>query len=216
MTEDLKDRFTQLVADPPPPSELPSEAVFARVRKVRRRRAAGAMTLAAACVVAIALALGNVADIGGAPPVTNTPGAPKTAITGPPTARTATPKPQPPITVALKPSIKGRTVGMTVTVAGKAFVPTAVPEGTLLPADTDFVDLSGGTDYYFGDGYQSGSDGGSIDCTTKKLKTGSQTYVIPETHTFNKPGTYKFTYTIRYCGSKGWFPTTATTQLVIK
>ncbi|NUR99966.1 MAG: hypothetical protein HOV67_32500 [Kribbellaceae bacterium] len=213
MTEELKDRFTQLVADPPPPSAPPSEAVFARVRKVRRRRTAGVMTLAAACVVAIALALGNVTDIGGAPPITNTPGAPRTAVTGPPTA---TPKPPPPIKVVLKPSVKGRTAGMTVTVSGQAFIPTAIPEGTLLPADTDFVDLSGGTDYAFGDGYQSGSDGGSIGCTTKKLTTGAQTYVIPETHTFKKPGTYKFTYTIRYCGTRGWFPTTATTQVVVR
>ena len=213
MTEELKDRFTQLVADPPPPSALPSEAVFARVRKVRRRRTAGVMTLAAACVVAIALALGNVTNIGGAPPITNTPGAPKTAITGPPTA---SPKPPPPIKVALKPSVNGRTVGMTVSVSGKAYIPTGLPEGTLLPATTQFVDLSGGTVYNFGDGYQNGSDGGSIGCTTKKLKTGSQTYVIPETHTFKKPGTYKFTYTIQYCGTKGWFPTTATTNVVIK
>ncbi|WP_329002672.1 hypothetical protein OHA18_05895 [Kribbella sp. NBC_00709] len=212
MTEDLKTRFEQLVADPPPPSAVPSEAVFARVRTVRRRRTAGVITLAAAGVVAVALALGNVTDIGGAPPVTNTPGAPKSVITAPPTAPR---KPPPPIKVALKPSIKGRMVGMTVTVSGKAFVPTAIPEGTLLP-ETSFMNLSGGTDYSFGDGYQSGSDGGSIDCTRKKLKTGSETYVIPETHTFTKPGTYKFTYTIRYCGTKGWFPTTATTQLVVR
>jgi hypothetical protein len=212
MTEDLKTRFDQLVADPPPPSAVPSEAVFARVRTVRRRRTAGVVTVAAAAVVAIALALGNVTDIGGAPPVTNTPGAPKSVVTGPPTAA---PKPPPPIKVALKPATKGRTVGMTVTVSGKAFIPTAIPEGTLLPQDS-FMNLSGGTNYDFGDGYQSGSDGGSIDCTRKKLTTGSQTYVIPETHTFKKPGTYKFTYTIRYCGTKGWFPTTATTQLVVR
>jgi hypothetical protein len=212
MTEDLKTQFEQLVADPPPPSAVPSEAVFARVRTVRRRRTAGVITVAAAGVVAIALALGNVTDIGGAPPVTNTPGAPKSVITGPPTA---TPTPPPPIKVALKPSIKGRTVTMTVALSGKAFVPTAIPEGTLLPEDS-FMNLSGGTDYNFGDGYQSGSDGGSIDCTRRKLKTGSETYVIPDSHTFTKPGTYKFTYTIRYCGTKGWFPTTATTQLVVR
>ncbi|MGW6201104.1 hypothetical protein ACWF0M_33495 [Kribbella sp. NPDC055110] len=213
MTEDLKDRFAQLVADPPPPTAVPSEAVFARVRTVRRRRAAGVTTVAAAAAVAIALALGNVTDIGGAPPVTNTPGAPKSIVTGPPTAA---PKPAPPIAVRLKPSMNGRTVGMTVTVTGKAFVPTAIPEGTLLDANSPFVDLSGGTDYSFGEGVPGGSDGGSIDCTTKQLKTGSQTYVIPETHTFTKPGTYKFTYTIRYCGTKGWFPTTTTTQLVVR
>ncbi|MFF0264443.1 hypothetical protein [Kribbella sp. NPDC004536] len=212
MTEDLKDRFTQLVADPPPPSAPPSEAVFARVRKVRRRRTAGVMTLAAACIVAIALALGNVTDIGGAPPITNTPGAPKTAVTGPPTA---TPKPPPPIKVVLKPTVRGRTVEMTVALSGKAYIPSGIPEGTLLPDDS-FMNLSAGTIYSYGDGYQNGSDGGAISCTTKKLKVGSETYVIPETHTFKKPGTYKFTYTINYCGTKGWFPTTATTQLVIK
>ncbi|MFF0343631.1 hypothetical protein [Kribbella sp. NPDC004875] len=212
MTEDLKSRFDQLVAEPPPPSAVPSEAVFARVRKVRRRRTAGVITVATTCVIAIALALGNVTDIGGAPPVTNTPGAPKSVVTGPPTA---TPEPAPPIKVLLKPSIKGRTVGMTVTVSGKAFIPTAIPEGTLLPADS-FVDISGGTDYSFGEGMPGGSDGGSIDCTRKKLTTGSQTYVIPETHVYQKPGSYKFTYTIRYCGTKGWFPTTATTRLTVK
>src|SRR3954464_511821 len=103
MTEDLKTRFEQLVADPPPPSAVPSEAVFARVRTVRRRRTAGVITVAAAGVVAIALALGNVPDMGGAPRVPNPPGAPKSVITGPPTAA---PKPPPPIKVLLKPSIK--------------------------------------------------------------------------------------------------------------
>jgi hypothetical protein len=212
MTEDLKSRFAQLVADPPPPSEVPSEAVFARVRTVRRRRTAGVVTLAAACVLAVALALGNVTNIGGAPPITNTPGAPKTAITGPPTA---TPKPPPPIKVVLKPTMKGRTVTMTVALSGKAFVPTGIPEGTLLPQDS-FMNLSAGTDYSFGEGTPGGSDGGSIACTRKKLIAGSQTYVIPETHTYPRAGTYKFTYTIRYCGTKGWFPTTATTQLVVR
>ena len=33
MTDDLKDRFEQLVADPPPPTAVPSQAVAARVRK---------------------------------------------------------------------------------------------------------------------------------------------------------------------------------------
>jgi len=40
MTDDLKQKFEQLVADPPPPSTVPSQAVFARVRTVRRRRTA--------------------------------------------------------------------------------------------------------------------------------------------------------------------------------
>ncbi|MGW7683749.1 hypothetical protein ACWGID_23630 [Kribbella sp. NPDC054772] len=213
MTEDLKSRFDQLVAEPPPPSAVPSEAVFARVRKVRRRRTAGVVGIATACVVAIAFALGNVTNIGGAPPVTNTPGAPKTVITGPPTAKPL--PPPPPIQVLLKPTIKGRTVTMNITVSGKAFIPTVQPENTLLSADSLFVDLSSGSDYSFGEGIPGGSDGGPLDCTTKELKHGSQTYLI-DTHTYTKPGTYKFTYRVGFCGTRGWFDTKASTLVRIK
>lgn len=91
MTDELKDKLTQLVADPPPPTGVPSEAVFARVRTVRRRRAGGAAVLVAAAAVAVAIAAGNLANPNSAPPVTNTPG-PTPIVTGPPTvAPTETP-----------------------------------------------------------------------------------------------------------------------------
>ncbi|MDX2971849.1 hypothetical protein [Kribbella solani] len=212
MTDDLKSRFEQLVADPPPPSAVPSEAVFNRVRTVRRRRATGVALVAAAGAAAVALALGNVTDIGGAPPVTNSPGAPKSVITGPPTV---TPKPPPPIEVQLLPTVKGRTVTMNVKVSGKAFIPTVQPENTLLPATTPFLDLSGGTDFSFGEGMPGGSDGGALDCTTKQLKQGSDTY-LADTHTYKKPGSYKFTYRVMYCGTKGWFYTNASTTLTVR
>jgi hypothetical protein len=96
MTDDLKQQFERLVADPPPPGEKPSEAVFARVRTARRRRAGGAATLAVAAVAGIAVAAGNLTNLSSAPPVTNTPSAPVTVVTAPPTSTpTATP-PAPP------------------------------------------------------------------------------------------------------------------------
>jgi hypothetical protein len=235
MTEDLKHKFEQLVADPPPPSAVPSEAVFARVRSVRRRRTAGVVTLAAAAVVAVAVAAGNLTDIRSEPPVTGTS---TTVVTASPTATpttgntagatkgtagptsttttTTTPVTSPLVAnVVLKPTVKGRTVTMNVTVSGTVLVPTA--DGRNLPADTSFLDLSGGTTYDFGDGYTSGSDGGGVLCakSSKKRTTGRETYQL-ETHTYTKPGTYTFHYTVEYCGANGWFNTNKTTQLVIK
>jgi len=225
MTDDLKHKFEQLVADPPPPSAVPSEAVFARVRSVRRRRTAGVVTLAAAAVVAVAVAAGNLTDIKSEPPVTGTSktviGPPTTTTAGgttgptPTTTRTTPVKPPLAADIALKPTVRGRTVTMNVTVSGTVLVPTA--DGQNLPADTSFLDLSGGTTYDFGDGYTSGSDGGGVLCakSSKKRTTGRETYQL-ETHTYTKPGTYTFHYTVEYCGTNGWFNTGKTTQLVIK
>ncbi len=259
MTNDLKRQFEQLVADPPPPSGVPSEAVFARVRSVRRRRAAGVVTLAAAAVVAVAVAAGNLTDIDSSPPVTTTPSAPVTVVTGPPTtspttpptsigtpegtrtgntpAKTAgtegttpgkettagtrtttTPPAQPPINVDVKltPTITGRTVTMNVTVSGTVVRPTT-SEGQALPADTSFLNLSGGTNYTWGDGrFPGGSDAGSVTCEfSKKRSTGRETYAI-DSHTYTKPGTYTFHYTVSYCGADGSFETSRTIKLVIK
>jgi hypothetical protein len=238
MTNDLKHRFEQLVAEPPPPSAVPSEAVFARVRSVRRRRTAGVVTLAAAAVVGVAVAAGNLTDIRSEPPVTgnsgtvvtaspsttptttttgSTSGTTKTAPAGPTsmTATQTTPV-QPPLSadVVLTPTMSGRTVTMRVTVSGTVLVPTV--DGQNLPADTSFLNLSGGTSYTWGDGNQGGSDGGAAQCkTSKKRTTGRETY-LAESHTYTKPGTYTFRYTVEYCGKNGWFNTTKTTELVIK
>ncbi|MEI8410261.1 MULTISPECIES: hypothetical protein [unclassified Kribbella] len=250
MSDDLKGKFEQLVADPPPPNGVPSEAVFARVRSVRRRRTAGVVTLAAAAVVAVAVAAGNLTDINSSPPVTGTPGASTTVVTGPPTATQTSPKSfvtktpdkpstpgnttgagattttetttthtpaQPPldVNVVLKPAISGRTVTMDVTVSGTVLVPLA--DGKNLPSDTSFLNLSFGTNYTWGDGkFPGGSDAGAVTCEkAKKRTTGSETYPI-DSHTYTKPGTYTFTYTVRYCGTDGPFETSKTTKLVIK
>jgi hypothetical protein len=103
MTNELKDQLRQLVADPPPPTGVPSEAVFARVRTVRRRRAGGAALVATAAVVAVAIAVGNLANPNSAPPVTSTPG-PTPVVTAPPTnapASPAAPTTKPPIATSI-------------------------------------------------------------------------------------------------------------------
>ena len=263
MTNDLKRQFEQLVADPPPPSGVPSEAVFARVRSVRRRRTAGVATLAVAAVVAVAVAAGNLADIKGTPPVTGTPGAPTTVVTGPQTISpttpasptttpegtktggtpattagrtqestpgkgtttgttgTTTPPPaQPPIHVGVKltPTVNGRTVTMHITVSGTVVRPTTA-EGRALPADTSFLNLSGGTNYTWGDSKlasDGGSDGGSVTCKySKKRSTGRETYSVPS-HTYTKPGTYTYHYTVWYCGADRTFTTTKTAKVTVK
>ena len=69
----------------------------------------------------------------------------------------------------------------------------------------------GGTQYFFGDGSQSGSDAGAVNCLSgTKRTTGRETYTLmgdsaalqngSGTHTYAKAGTYNFSYTIRYCG----------------
>jgi hypothetical protein len=86
MTDELKDKFQQLVADPPPSNGVPSDAVFSRIRTVRRRRTStAAAAVATAAVAAVALAAGTLSGPDSAPPpVTNTPGRSQTIVTGPP------------------------------------------------------------------------------------------------------------------------------------
>jgi hypothetical protein len=266
MTDDLKHKLEQLVADPPPPSAVPSQAVFDRIRTTKRRRTTGALTLAAAAVAAVAVAAGNLADVNSSPPISNTPSAPVTIVTGPPsstppatpptvgattkatqgttttqgattgTQRTTstkgaeqptgtttteaahTPPPvQPPerpisVAVVLKPTVTGRTVSVKVTVSGTVIVPVA--DGKNLPADTSFLNLSGGTNYTWGDGEQGGSDGGAVQCGGKTRKTGRETYSI-ETHTYAKPGTYTLRYQVTYCNTEGSFTTTKTAKVTV-
>ncbi|WP_112244315.1 hypothetical protein [Kribbella monticola] len=91
MTDELKHKFEQLVADAPPPTGVPSEGVFERVRIVKRRRRATAGILATAAVVAAAIAAGNLTGLNSAPaPATNTPG-PTPIVTGPPTIKPSSP-----------------------------------------------------------------------------------------------------------------------------
>jgi hypothetical protein len=87
MTDELKDKFQQLVADPPPSNGVPSDAVFTRIRTVRRRRTAGVVLLAAAATVAVvAVAAFGVPGLDSAPPpVVGTTNAPTAIETGSPT-----------------------------------------------------------------------------------------------------------------------------------
>lgn len=263
MTDDLKQKFEQLVADPPPPSTVPSQAVFARVRTVRRRRTAGAVTLAAAAVVAVALAITNVTDVDGRPPVSNSPSAPTTIVTAAPTSSAPTrsgttnsasgaihtPNTPPPSTqntsnpppsstsstpvtpplgvhVSLTSTVQGRSVTFKVRLSGSTLVPTDANGRPLSTSGTSFVDLLGGTQYFFGDGQQSGSDAGAVNCVSGTQRiTRNQTYMLMNdsglpnssgTHTYAKAGTYTFKYTVNYCSTSGWRPVTKTTQVTVR
>ncbi|MFG1911810.1 hypothetical protein [Kribbella sp. NPDC048928] len=270
MTDDLKNKFEQLVADPPPPSTVPSEAVFARVRTARRRRTAGALTLTAAAVVAVAFAVNNVTDIDGRPPVSNTPSVVAPTSTPPPSSTPTTtptrtpsapgttgstsvhvgavhtPNPNtqntntntpPPVStssssntpaaprlsldVSLHPTVKGRVVTVNMTAKGTVRVPVGDDKSG------SFTSVLGSENYTFGDGQQNGSDAGTVNCVdSHTTKTGQQTRALidwmspaptpPSNHTYTKAGTYKISYTVRYCGAKGWVPVTATANVTVK
>ncbi|WP_433008421.1 hypothetical protein [Kribbella sp. CA-294648] len=221
MPEELKDRFQQLVADPPPPSAVPSEAVFAKVRTVRRRRTAGVAVLAAAAVVAITVAGNSLTEINTSPPVSGKPGGGSSIVDLPPTggitvtvtrSPTTTPPPVPPaigVAVTLTPTVTGRSLLMEVTLKGTVISPLGIEgdttAGTELPAGTSFLNRTLGTDYTYGDGEQSGSDGGSVTCTgAKKRVTSQETYTLMDgPHVYQKAGTYTFSYTVMYCGANG-------------
>jgi hypothetical protein len=262
MPDELKDKFQQLVADPPPPTAVPSEAVFAKVRTVRRRRTAGVAVLAAAAVAAIAVAGSNLTDIDSAPPVSGTPGTTTTQASAPPssngnattgtvgatkTTKTGTittgsthptgparpsssetqtqthnPPASPPVgvTVSLLPKLTGRSLVMKVTVKGTLISPLGIDGSSSaeLPADTSFFNRTLGTRYLYGDGEESGSDGGAVTCSgAKKRVTSKETFTLLDgPHVYQKPGTYTFKYTVHYCGTKNQTLTaTRTAQIVV-
>ncbi|GAA0592479.1 hypothetical protein HPO96_05660 [Kribbella sandramycini] len=120
--------------------------------------------------------------------------------------------------VTLTPTLKGRVLTMKITVAGTVLVPLGAEDKKPLPEDTGLVDLSLGSDYNFGDGTQpGGADGGSVVCEgATKQKTSTETYEPADPHTYAKPGTYTFTYNIRFCGGEsGETKTTKTAQIVV-
>jgi hypothetical protein len=95
MTDELKAKFQALVQDAPEQTGLPSDAVFARIKTVRRRRTTGLVVgLATAAVATIALAAGNLTGIDSAPPVTETPNGPTPTAIVPTTTPTSTPTSQ--------------------------------------------------------------------------------------------------------------------------
>lgn len=117
MTDELKRKLRQLVADPPPPSGVPSEVLYERIRTVRRRRAAGtAAATAVAAVAVVAVAAGTLGGPKSAPPVTNTPHGPETIVTSP----TIKPSETPPTS---KSSSTGETATTPPTVDGSSTPP---------------------------------------------------------------------------------------------
>jgi hypothetical protein len=122
------------------------------------------------------------------------------------------------MSIVLTPKVTGRSMMMTVTLKGTVLVPRSTEDGKYLPADTSFMNLSLGTDYTYGDGGQSGSDGGAVTCTgSKKRHTGQETYpLLDGPHTYEKAGTYTFKYTVMYCGAEGRTTLSKTAKIVIR
>ncbi|WP_328991572.1 hypothetical protein OG394_35355 [Kribbella sp. NBC_01245] len=205
MTDELKHRFQQLIADPPPPSTTPRDAVFGRIRKAKRRRTAGVSAVAAAVAVAAVVALSNVTDIRSEPPLIGPP---------PSSVQSSTPTPAPPkigVTATLTPKLTGRTMTLTIKVAGTVMLPLDEVGNPLSRKDEFLNFATGGTEYHFGDKIEedSGSDAGAIICKGAKQQiTGSQTYSLPA-HTYARPGTYTITYKATFCGPND-NPVTAT------
>jgi hypothetical protein len=129
MTDELKYKFQQLVADPPPPTGVPSDAVVTRIRTVRRRRTAGVAVLAAAAAVAVvAVAAVSATGLSSAPPVAGTPGAPHTVVTGPPTTPpTSAPPTTTPTSTATKTTGKPSTTAPTDPVTTAPTNPATTP-----------------------------------------------------------------------------------------
>lgn len=217
MVNDLKDLFEQLVEDPPPPTAVPSEAVFAKVRTVRRRRRTVGVAVVAAAVVAITMLGNSLTEINTSPPVSNKPDGVRTVVGLPPTVvtttgpATTTPRVPPAIGVAvmLTPKVTGRSMLMKVTLKGTLVSPLGIEDdpagGTELLDGTSFLNRTLGTEFSFGDGEASGSDGGPVTCTGAKTRVTSQeTYTVADgPHLYKKAGTYTFRYTVKYCGANG-------------
>lgn len=106
---------------------------------------------------------------------------------------------------------------MIVTLKGTVLVPRSLEDGKYMSTDS-YMNLSLGTDYSFGDGETSGSDGGTVTCKgSTKRHTGQETYnptFYP--HVYQKAGTYTFKYTQRYCGANGGTTVTKTAKIVIR
>lgn len=190
MNDDLRSRFQRLADDPPPPTGRPSELVFTRVRKVRRRRAAGVAVLATAAVAAVFAISGNLTDIDSQPPVL-----------GPPTTSTSSATPSPyDVAIVLRPVVKGRTVTMNISGSGTVLLPIA--EGLELPKQ-QLWGLSQGTGYSWGDDsepFSAFSNG--QECAKAKTPYKTSGALPPETHTYAKPGTYTYTFRAKFCGIK--------------
>ncbi|HZX08587.1 hypothetical protein [Kribbella sp.] len=205
MTDELKQRFEQLVAEPPAPSRAPSEAVFARVRKARRRRAVGVAGLASAAVVAAVAIAGNLSGPSTQPPVV-----------GPPSrSASAAPKPATPaalgVQLKLTPHVKGRTLTMTIEASGTILVPFV---GGYLPTDQGLAGLGQGSTTSYGYGPKVGALSDMQECAkSTKRYTGKATYP-PDTFTYPKAGTYTYTYVGQYCGLKK--PVIATARVTIR
>jgi hypothetical protein len=197
---DLQTLFKGVVADPPPPTEIPSQAVFARVRKVRRRRAAGGAVLATAAVAAVVAVAGNLTSTNSQPPVLGPPPAVKLPVGA--------------VSIEMVPTVTGKVGKMAVTMRGTVRVPRV--EGEYMSTKS-FVDLSSGFTADWGQGQPDGGDNGLADCTasTKEVTSAATYHLNP--HAYPKPGTYTVVFAVKFCGPDGDVVTSKkSVDLVIK
>ncbi|MGC4940516.1 hypothetical protein [Kribbella sp. DT2] len=269
MTDELKAKFQALVEDAPEPTGLPSDAVFARIKTVRRRRTTGLVAgLATAAVATIALAAGNLTGIDSAPPVTETPNGPTPSAAAPTTTPTTTPKaPKPPIGGSVNtlspeggktnesessdtpppeqpsspkteepkapPPVKVNLVLSNVTVnglkasvqfrwTGSLLTPMKASEGTPIDAGSGLPENSFNFDYDYGDNHwnpdegPTGKNGFGLTCDGANKRVSGSWSGRTQTHTYEKPGTYLFSYGITYCGPTGEIPIKKTIKITIK
>ena len=106
--------------------------------------------------------------------------------------------------MTLKPKISGRSLTMMVTLKGTVLVPRSAEDGKYLPTDS-FMNLSTGTNYTFGDGGSSGSDGGSVTCVGSQETVHRAGDVQPDLRTarLHEPRHLHVHLHPGYCGGKG-------------
>ncbi|GAB3811116.1 PKD domain-containing protein [Kribbella italica] len=268
MTDELKAKFQALVKDAPEPTGLPSDAVYARIKTVRRRRTTGLVAgLATAAVATIALAAGNLTGVDSAPPVTETPNGPTpTAVatttptstpTGPKssiavTARTIEPnneetgktdgpdspppnkpsspkteEPEVPAPVKLNLALSNVTVnGLKASVqfrwTGSLLTPMMRSEGRPIDAGSGLAENSFNFDYDYGDNHwnpeegPTGKNGFGLTCDGASKRVSGSWSGRTQTHTYEKPGTYTFSYLITYCGPNGEVEIKKTVKITVK
>ncbi len=269
MTDELKAKFQALVEDAPEPTGLPSDAVFARIKTVRRRRTTGLVAgLAAAAVATIALAAGNLTGIDSAPPVTETPNGPKPTAIVPSSTPTSTPtnpkssiavsaqtldpgtqetdnnteetntpppdkptspkteEPEVPLPVKLNLALSNVTVnGLKASVgfrwSGSLLAPMMESAGRSVDgsglAENSFnFDYDYGDDHWNPDEGPTGKNGFGLTCKGANKRVSGSWSGRTQTHTYEKPGTYTFTYGITYCGPNGEVSIRKSVKITIK
>ena len=145
----------------------------------------------------------------------------------PPPSKPSSPSSTPPpaaepveLTLSVDPTVKGLTATVNWRWSGSLLAPVSRFNGkSLAIADYKFSDLAFNWDYDFGDGnYEpaTGKNGSGLTCEGAEDRATGSASGTTETHTYEKPGTYNFTYIITYCTANGEQVIKKTEKLVVK